>query len=56
MTSTGAISTAPPKYSGIFQTAALVTREEGPFALWKGNGAFGAMLLRSAYALALSLG
>ncbi len=29
-----------PKYTGILQTVALVTREEGPLALWKGNGAY----------------
>jgi solute carrier family 25 (adenine nucleotide translocator) protein 4/5/6/31 len=28
-----------PKYTGILQTFALVSREEGPLALWKGNGA-----------------
>ena len=28
-----------PKYTGIMQTLMLVTREEGPLALWKGNGA-----------------
>jgi len=28
-----------PKYTGIWQTAQLVTKEEGPMALWKGNGA-----------------
>jgi hypothetical protein len=28
-----------PKYTGIWQTLWLVTREEGPLALWKGNGA-----------------
>ena len=31
-----------PKYTGILQTFALVSREEGPLALWKGNGANGA--------------
>jgi hypothetical protein len=29
-----------PKYTGIMQTIALVSKEEGPLALWKGNGAF----------------
>jgi solute carrier family 25 (adenine nucleotide translocator) protein 4/5/6/31 len=28
-----------PKYTGITQTLFLVSREEGPLALWKGNGA-----------------
>jgi solute carrier family 25 (mitochondrial phosphate transporter), member 23/24/25/41 len=28
-----------PKYTGIAQTVWLVTKEEGPMALWKGNGA-----------------
>ena len=28
-----------PKYTGIVQTFWLVMKEEGPFALWKGNGA-----------------
>lgn len=28
-----------PKYTGIWQTAKLVTKEDGPTALWKGNGA-----------------
>ena len=28
-----------PKYTGIMQTFWLVCREEGPLALWKGNGA-----------------
>jgi hypothetical protein len=28
-----------PKYTGIMQTLWLVTKEEGPLALWKGNGA-----------------
>jgi Mitochondrial carrier protein len=28
-----------PKYTGIMQTMVLVTKEEGPLALWKGNGA-----------------
>ena len=28
-----------PKYTGILQTFALVSKEEGPLALWKGNGA-----------------
>ena len=28
-----------PKYTGIMQTIWLVSREEGPLALWKGNGA-----------------
>jgi len=32
-----------PKYTGILQTFALVAREEGPLALWKGNGANGAL-------------
>jgi hypothetical protein len=31
-------ATGPPKYRGIFQTMVLVTKEEGPLALWKGNG------------------
>lgn len=30
---------AAPKYTGIWQTLMLVSREEGPLALWKGNGA-----------------
>lgn len=30
---------AKPKYTGIMQTFWLVTKEEGPLALWKGNGA-----------------
>jgi solute carrier family 25 (adenine nucleotide translocator) protein 4/5/6/31 len=30
---------AAPKYTGIAQTMFLVTKEEGPLALWKGNGA-----------------
>lgn len=28
-----------PKYTSILQTLALVSKEEGPLALWKGNGA-----------------
>ena len=31
---------APKKYTGIWQTITLVTREEGPLALWKGNGKY----------------
>lgn len=27
-----------PKYTGIMQTVLLVSKEEGPAALWKGNG------------------
>ncbi|RYG45197.1 hypothetical protein EON67_10870, partial [archaeon] len=30
---------AKPKYTGITQTIWLVSKEEGPRALWKGNGA-----------------
>ena len=28
-----------PRYTGITQAALLVVKEEGPLALWKGNGA-----------------
>ena len=30
---------ARPKYTSILQTIALVSAEEGPLALWRGNGA-----------------